>query len=276
VLQDRPVLIATGNHALSVTIAWMTEVLGCKARILELTKMPEDVIGPIESTPSSVLIFDLDIYDLEVGGEMLAPVLEYEGEDQGVILLGKLGAANRLRDVLPQGDWVALSKPVLLSRLTKALLDSVAAGAQRKSGKGRKGAWAENQPLAQKRVLVAEDNKVNQIVVKRILENLGAVTTIVDDGAQAVKKIKKSKFDLLLMDLHMPELDGIQATTAIRAWEKGRKSKGKSTARVPIIALTADIRDAQMRECLKVGMDDFLNKPLEQEKLFSVVRKWFD
>jgi CheY-like chemotaxis protein len=114
------------------------------------------------------------------------------------------------------------------------------------------------------RVLVAEDNRVNQRVVRGLLEKLGCAVTIVDDGEQAVRAASSANFDLVLMDCQMPELDGFEATRKIRA----RK------VQVPIIALTAGVMEGDRERCLAAGMDEFLCKPVRLEELERVLERW--
>ena len=107
------------------------------------------------------------------------------------------------------------------------------------------------------RILVAEDDPVNQLVVQAMLENLGLYVEIASHGADAVKMSEAGAFDLILMDLHMPHMDGFQATAAIRA-------RGDRT---PILALTANILPETTHECLDMGMDGYLSKPMTIEDL---------
>jgi PAS domain S-box-containing protein len=119
-------------------------------------------------------------------------------------------------------------------------------------------------------VLIAEDNLVNAAVIAALLGKLGLTHTLVPDGQQAVTVLQQGlRPDLLLMDLHMPVMDGYTATQAIRQWEAGLQ-----LPHLPIIALTADAFDEDRQHCLAVGMDDFLTKPLEWEVLQKVLRQW--
>ncbi|MDP1829585.1 MAG: ATP-binding protein [Archangium sp.] len=115
------------------------------------------------------------------------------------------------------------------------------------------------------RVLVAEDNRVNQRVVRGLLEKLGCAVTIVDNGVQAVDTLGRGGFDLVLMDCQMPELDGFAATKRIRATQLGH---------VPIIALTAGVMDGDRERCLAAGMDEFLRKPVRIEELERALERW--
>lgn len=110
------------------------------------------------------------------------------------------------------------------------------------------------------RVLVAVDTKVNQLVIRHFLSRLGAEAEIVDDGAKAVSAVEAGTYDLVLMDLQMPGVDGIEATKQIRALSTAGSD-------LPIIALTASEMAEQRQECLAAGMNDVLMKPLELEAL---------
>jgi signal transduction histidine kinase/CheY-like chemotaxis protein len=116
------------------------------------------------------------------------------------------------------------------------------------------------------RILVAEDNRVNQIVAARMLEAEGHIVTLVADGAQAAEALRNSRFDLVLMDVHMPVMDGLRATEEIRAWER---HSGAAPAK--IVALTAGVMNEERARCLLAGMDAFLPKPLTRESLLTAL-----
>ena len=118
------------------------------------------------------------------------------------------------------------------------------------------------------RILVAEDSPINELVVVRLLESLGYVVETVETGRQAVEALRQGHYDLVLMDCHMPELDGFAATAAIRQHEAGR---GQHT---PIVAVTADALVGDAEKSLAAGMDDHLAKPITLERLEAVVGQW--
>ncbi|HMH57450.1 MAG TPA: response regulator, partial [Gemmatimonadales bacterium] len=125
---------------------------------------------------------------------------------------------------------------------------------------------AERQPSAarQLHVLVAEDNQVNQQLAFRLLEKKGHRVTLVANGREAVAAIEREQFDLILMDVQMPEMSGLEATAAIR----GRENGGRRT---PIIAMTARVLKGDREECLAAGMDDYVSKPLSPKALFQAI-----
>jgi PAS domain S-box-containing protein len=125
-------------------------------------------------------------------------------------------------------------------------------------------AMPTTRPLA---ILLAEDNPVNRIVAEKVLEKAGHAVTCVPDGAQALAAAQGQAFDLVLMDMHMPEMDGIEATRRIRALPG-------PASRMPIIALTANVLAGDMERCVEAGMDDYLPKPFKPLELFRMLAKW--
>jgi PAS domain S-box-containing protein len=161
-----------------------------------------------------------------------------------------------------------LSKPVKRSALFRALcaaVGSTAAEADEPPVPAGTASNAAQRPLA---ILVAEDNRVNQRVATRILEKAGHAVTVVANGSEAVAAVgcrEKAPFDLVLMDLQMPELDGYQATALIR----GAAAPG--TGYLPVIALTAHTREGDRERCLRAGMDGYLAKPIDADALLCAV-----
>ena len=120
-------------------------------------------------------------------------------------------------------------------------------------------------PVADRRprILLAEDNVVNQKVAARVLEKEGFVVDVASDGRQAVDAWRRGTYDAILMDCQMPQLDGYEATREIRREER----ETGSVRRIPIIALTAHAMKGAAEDCRRAGMDDYLTKPLDREQL---------
>lgn len=115
------------------------------------------------------------------------------------------------------------------------------------------------------RILMAEDNAINQRVGKLILQRAGFAIDVVQDGREALQAHKEKPYDLILMDCHMPVMDGFEACRQIRL----------SSDRQPvIIAVTANALVGERERCLNAGMDDYLSKPFQAEQLIAVVQKW--
>jgi CheY-like chemotaxis protein len=120
------------------------------------------------------------------------------------------------------------------------------------------------------KILVAEDNSVNQRVVQRVLERAGHSVALVGDGAQAVSAWRSEHYDLILMDVQMPVMDGFEATAAIRALEQGVR------ARTPILALTAHAMVGDRQKCLDHGMDGYLQKPIDTKAMLTTLADMFE
>jgi CheY-like chemotaxis protein len=129
-----------------------------------------------------------------------------------------------------------------------------------------------------RRVLLVEDNRVNQELAKAMLSNLGFEVDLAADGRAGIDAAFSRHYDVVLMDCQMPEMDGFQATAAIRAHELDTGVRGTEFVprRMPIIALTANAMKGDRERCLAVGMDDYLAKPFRQEQLEQVLRRWLE
>jgi CheY-like chemotaxis protein len=112
---------------------------------------------------------------------------------------------------------------------------------------------------------LAEDNKVNQRLAMRVLQKKGHSVVLAEDGREAVERFECGSFDLILMDVQMPEMNGFEATAAIRELEQG------ASRRIPIIAMTAHAMKGDRERCLEAGMDGYVSKPIRMPELLSVI-----
>lgn len=169
-----------------------------------------------------------------------------------------LGVAGLATD--PQAFDQLLTKPLTLHGLARLIASLEAA-----SGSGQNATPAQGkQPPAGLRILVAEDNSINALVISSFLEKLGHTVRVVRNGLEALAAMEAEGFDVVFMDMRMPEMDGLQAT---RRWRE-RENSGHH---LPIIALTANATTQDRKACLESGMDDFLAKPIEQEQLAQLL-----
>jgi CheY-like chemotaxis protein len=130
------------------------------------------------------------------------------------------------------------------------------------------GVVAETSTRRRLHVLVAEDNRVNQQLAARIIEKAGHAAVVAADGREALVAVERQTFDMVLMDVQMPEMDGLAATAAIR-----RRETETGGGRLPIIALTAHAMVGDREECLAAGMDDYLTKPVKGHELVAVLER---
>ncbi len=216
--------------------------------------------------------FDLAIIDSEMpemsGFELARAVRTDPGIGRIPLVMltssGQPGDGQRCRDLGIDGY---LPKPAsrsdLLEALKTVLAGPGAAGAV-------KGDIVTRHSIAESRrhltILVAEDNPVNQEVVAAMLRKRGHHIEVVDNGRLAVEAVARTRYDIVLMDIQMPEMDGFEATHAIRATAAGKD--------LPIIALTAHALSGERERCLSHGMTDYLTKPLRAHELFAAVEGW--
>jgi PAS domain S-box-containing protein len=162
-------------------------------------------------------------------------------------------------DLLAQGVRRALESGEGRPLLTRALLSD--------QGPSEEEQAADDTPIVC-RVLLAEDNPVNQRLAVRMLEKLGVQVEVAANGREAVDLCAREHFDLVLMDCQMPEMDGFEATGRLR------EDEGQGAEHTPIVALTANAMAGDRERCLEAGMDDYLSKPISQDALGSMIRRW--
>jgi CheY-like chemotaxis protein len=157
-----------------------------------------------------------------------------------------------------------LTKPIKQSELFDAIVTAMAEHGSTRAADRRTTVPLERSGRSLK-VLLAEDNPVNQMLATRILEKLGHRVQVANNGKEAMQKVQDQTFDLIVMDVQMPEMDGLEATMAIRAAEKG------SGRHVPIVAMTAHAMKGDRERCLEAGMDAYLSKPIRIDELKEVI-----
>jgi CheY-like chemotaxis protein len=126
------------------------------------------------------------------------------------------------------------------------------------------------------KILLTEDNLVNQTVAARFLEKRGHIVFVADNGRKALEAWREQSFDLILMDVQMPEMDGFDATGVIRAEEEIRKLERSSGDHIPIIAMTAHAMVGDRDRCIAAGMDDYVSKPISADDLFAAIDRVMD
>jgi signal transduction histidine kinase/CheY-like chemotaxis protein len=260
-LTGRRVLIVDDHLASRVSLHRQVEVWGL---VPSAAASAEEALNWIKLGER----FDLAIVDMQMAGLGEAALAGQIRKVLGPTPMPLIGLLTPgLREALqPELFSASLTKPIKASRLYDALMDAVA-----EPGRPTRvqPAAAEGDRLGKRhplRVLVAEDNGVNQKVALAMLRHLGYRADLAADGTEAVEAVRRVPYDVVFMDLQMPELDGLDATRQIRAEHApGRRPR--------IVALTANAYDEDREACLAIGMDDYLSKPLKTEMLEAALRR---
>jgi len=225
------------------------------------TGSPEEALGWVRSDGR----FDLAIVDMqmpEMDGALLASEIRGVREDLPIVLLSSLGGAV---DVPAETFAASLTKPVRPSQLYEALLDVVGTGIEDAASPGDVGGAgpevAARHPL---RILLVEDNAVNQQLALLLLQKLGYRADVAANGVEALEALQRQPYDVVLMDVEMPEMDGLEAT---------RRLRERSPIGPHVVAVTANALQGERERCLAAGMNDYMTKPLRLEDLAAALSR---
>jgi signal transduction histidine kinase/DNA-binding response OmpR family regulator/HPt (histidine-containing phosphotransfer) domain-containing protein len=269
-LSGKRLLLVDDNHTARQTLTRRLQSWGLQVR---QTALPAEALNWVRAGDP----FDLALIDMqlpEMDGTVLAQELRAIPEQPRfpLILLTTLGTSRSVRQRGEEAGAVTfeafLNKPVKDSALYQTISAVIRGEPVEAQGAGRKtplGAEMGSQiPL---RILLAEDNEMNQKLAVLLLEKLGYKTDVVPNGLEALKALQAQPYDLVLMDMQMPEMDGLEATRILR-----RTWLGEDRPR--IVALTANALQGDRELCLEAGMDDYLSKPIYLEELQAVLERW--
>jgi PAS domain S-box-containing protein len=273
--RGRRVLIVDDNETNRRVLAGQLELVGFATHSLASAY---DALEQLRSAAAEDHPFDVVLIDYELPDMDGAALGERIAEDARLartrpVLLTAVDRKGDQARFANMGFAAYLTKPVRARELRECLKHVLAHDAQEWSSGTHplvtRGVLANESAQHQYsgRVLVVEDNPVNQKVAQRFLERLGCSVRVAADGAEAVAVTAAERFDLILMDMQMPVMDGVSATRAIRARDAG-------AARMPIVGLTANVLAGQFESCIAAGMDDVLSKPLEPARLKDVLERF--
>jgi CheY-like chemotaxis protein len=265
-LHDLPVLVVDDHPTNRLILEEVLEHWGLRPRCV--ANAPE-AIATLEAAAADGAPYPLVLVDAQmpdVDGFMLAERIKSDPGLAGATIMmlsssAQLGDAVRCREL---GIERYLTKPVKQSELLGAMLGVLtpAAVTPRRVRPGRGPAAPAARPL---RILLAEDNIVNQRLATKLLEKLGHTVVVADNGRLALQALDREAFDVVLMDVQMPEMSGIEATAAIREREQ------QTGAHQPIIAMTAHAMSRDRDRFLAAGMDGYVPKPIRPQDLFAAI-----
>jgi len=217
--------------------------------------------------PFQVMLLDMHMPEMD-GLDVLEAMGELPARIRPVVLVltsgSQLGDSQKLRNY---GVKAYLFKPVKQSRLLEAILDATASSQEQKHGAVEEVAHDEIEDLKSLKILLAEDNEVNQLLAMKILNRGSHQVRAVYNGQEALDALSREDFDLVLMDVQMPVMDGLEATRRIRARELEQ-----GLNRVPILAITAHALKGDRERCLEAGMDSYIQKPIRMADLFCEIK----
>ncbi len=276
-LANAKVLVADGNAANCEIIKHHIDSWGMRCTLAPTGAQALAALREAANAgqPFDILLIDSQLPDME--GMALAKEAKAHpalAATRRVLLSAEQPHPNEIKDC---GFSYVFHKPVRQSKLYKCLtsvMSKTAASAPLPPVKPRQ----EEAPVPathfhNARILLAEDNQINQQVASIMLRNLGCQVDVAKNGRLAVEALVENHYDLILMDCQMPEMNGFSATEAIRAQEQ---SNPLDQDRIPIIALTANTMEGDREQCLAAGMDDYLGKPFNKEQLSLMLQKWLE
>jgi PAS domain S-box-containing protein len=230
------------------------------------------------ATPFRIALVDNDMPGMD-GFELAAAVKsDSRISDTVLMILLSVEAKFEPNQLRAMGFAGHMTKPVRQSQIFDAIMNAIAAAKHDPSPvmpvTGSSTAVREHtSPYAGARVLLAEDNEINQIVAREMLIKCGYCCDIVGDGQKAVDAMQREEYDLILMDCQMPVKDGFDATREIRRLERNNQLAGQSGRRIPIVALTANAMKGAREKCLEAGMDGYASKPINPKELLRTIER---
>jgi CheY-like chemotaxis protein len=258
------VLIVDDDKTNRTILVEMLRAKGMKPLAVENGEAALAILDQARAAGCPFRLAILDFQMPEMDGFTLATRIRARTElrDTRLFMLtsaGQRGDAARCKEI---GIEVYLLKPVKQSALFHAIACSLGRPGTAEAPLTR---HTLNQSRPKLRVLLAEDNAVNQKLASRILEKQGHSVEVAQDGKEAMAALANGEFDLVLMDVQMPNMSGLEATAAIRTLER---ATGKHT---PIVAMTANAMKGDRERCLEAGMDDYVSKPIQADHLLEVI-----
>jgi two-component system, sensor histidine kinase and response regulator len=271
-LRDLRVLVVDDNFTDRRILQSMLLRLGMQPTLVESGPAAMQALEIARSTGYSFPLILLDCHMPEMDGFALAELIQKDPELCPVAIMmltsaGHLGDAAQCRELGIRGYLV---KPFHQAELLDAICEILKKEAPQKTNLSLITRHTLQEDKHRARVLLAEDNLVNQTLAVRLLEKRGYTVKVVGDGRSAIEAHETSQFDIVLMDVQMPSMDGFEATAAIRAKEK------LTGAHIPIIALTAHALKGDKEQCISAGMDGYVSKPIRAVELVSMIERLLD
>ncbi|WP_300462597.1 response regulator [Desulfobacula sp.] len=263
-IQDLNVLVVEDNQSSLLMISRMLENFGIQNRGVASAEDAIDVLIKDQNQANiSMIIMDWKLPGID-GIEASRRVLAHPGlKDIPIIMISAYGRETIISEAKDAGIKNFLFKPIKQSALLDAVMEAV--GLEIKLNQ-RKKSDIKHAFFDGYKILLAEDNSANRLVAVEMLSQAGFSVDTVKNGQEAVTAVQHTSYCLVLMDIQMPLMDGFEATRQIR--------RLNTSKRLPIIAMTANAMAGDREECLSVGMDDYISKPIDRLQLINTLDKW--
>jgi PAS domain S-box-containing protein len=270
-IRGKRVLIIDDNNTSRQILAGMVEGLGCAVTLTRNgTDALQELAASIDTRPVAFVLLDWKMPGMD--GFQITQAIREAPLQYGtpkVLMVTAYGREEVMRRAQASKLDGFLIKPVTQSTLFDALMAAAGADTPRRStGKIREMQLAGLAEIRGARILLAEDNEINQQVAREILEQAGFMVSVVGNGREAVTAVSREPFDAVLMDIQMPLLDGLAAAREIRSWEIAQMRPA-----TPIIAMTAHAMAGDADKSAAAGMDDHITKPITPDLLFGALKK---
>ena len=265
-------LIVDDNRESQIVIKRMVESLGFRA---DLAESGEEALVRLAEGKRDGAPFELVLMDWRMPGmDGLTAAERVKGDPQlaelPIVMMTAFGREAERERAAAIGVDAFLVKPIKQSLLLDTVMEIFGEKAPTGISVKREMVYqrepANTEGLAGARVLLVEDNPVNQKLAATILDQAGLTVSVAGNGKEAVEAVGEAAFDAVLMDMQMPEMDGLEATRMIRGKLRSEE--------LPIIAMTANAMKGDREKCLEAGMDDYVSKPIDREKLLATLQRW--
>ena len=271
-LKGKHILVVDDNKTNRLLMKKLLSSWGCRH-----TEAPDGktalkkLTETVAKNPVHIAILDMQMPEMD--GAALGRKIKQNPalKDIALVMMTSMGQRGDVARIKKIGFSAYLNKPVKQSQLYDCLVsvfNNKNMNGMLKTDKIVTRHSLAEQKKQKQRILLAEDNVINQLVAVKILKNLGYSTDVVANGLEAVNAVKSLPYDLVLMDVQMPELDGLEATCRIRNLTGKHKNP-----KIPIVAMTAHAMKGDREKCLKAGMDDYVSKPINPQELVDVLER---
>ncbi|MGD9135936.1 MAG: response regulator [Desulfobacterales bacterium] len=267
-LADLKVLIVDDNASSRKILREILESHQMKPTLASSAPESRDLLqkAQIEQSPFDLILLDSDMPESD-GFDLATWIAQQKLSDAGIIMMLTFPHCKRKADLDKLGVMNSVLKPVCGQELIRTILASLGIARSTPDPAADTQPQVIRAPSRPLKILVAEDTPFNQKFILRLLASWKHQTVLVENGRQALEAFQRDNFDIVLMDVQMPEMDGLETAAVFREREE------KFGGHIPIIAMTAHVVKGDRERCLDAGMDEYVSKPIDSDKLFEAIER---